>query len=95
MQSFLALFEALGARVNGAGSGAGGKVVLVQAFVEGRWTTVDSLNAGADGRALWRYRFRSTTRRTGYRFRLKVERAGDIWPWPTTTSRSLRVEVSP
>ena len=69
--------------------------MLVQAFVEGRWTTVDSLSAGSDGKALWRYRFRSTTRRTGYRFRVKVERAGDVWPWPTTTSRVLRVEVSP
>ena len=85
----------LRASVSGAGSGASGKVVLVQAFVEGRWTTVDSLSAGANGRALWRYRFRSTTRRTGYRFRVMVERAGDVWPWPTTTSRVLRVEVSP
>jgi hypothetical protein len=85
----------LRASVSGAGSGAGGKVVLVQALVEGRWTTVDSLSANADGRALWRYRFRATTRRISYRFRVKVERAGDVWPWPTTTSRVLRVSVVP
>ena len=83
------------ANVLGAGGGAGGKAVLVQAFVEGRWTTVDSISATARGTASWNYRFRATTRPTAYRFRVRVERAGDVWPWPTTTSAPLKVVVRP
>jgi hypothetical protein len=85
----------LGANIVGAGSGAAGKALLVQALLDGRWTTVDSLTADGAGRARWRYRFRATTRPTVYRFRVKVERAGDVWPWPTTTSSPIRVLVAP
>lgn len=83
------------ASVSGAGRGASGTVALVQAVVGGRWTTVESLALDRRGRATWRYRFRGTTRRAIYRFRVRVENAGDIWPWRTTTSRVLRVGVSP
>ena len=85
----------LGAGVHGAGSGAPGKAMLVQTLVAGRWTTVDSLTMDRAGNARWRYRFRATTRPTVYRFRVKVERAGDVWPWPTTTSPVVRVMVIP
>ncbi len=85
----------LRAAIEGAGGGSSGKVVLVQAVVGGRWATVESLTADADGDAVWRYRFRGTTRRANYRFRVRVERAGDVWPWPTTNSQVLRMEVSP
>ena len=60
------------------GGGAGGKAVLVQAFVDGRWTTVDSISANSRGTASWSYRFRATTRPTKYRFSVRVERAGDV-----------------
>ncbi len=81
--------------VDGAGRGSSGKVALVQAVVGRRWATVDSLTLNSAGRAVWRYRFRGTTRRAVYRFRVRVERAGDVWPWPTTDSRVLRVPVRP
>jgi hypothetical protein len=85
----------LRADITGAGGGAEDKVVLVQAVVGGRWATVQSLTADDEGRAIWRYRFRGTTRPAIYRFRLRVERAGDVWPWPTTNSPVLRVKVRP
>ncbi len=86
----------LDARIVGAGAGApDGRPVLVQAWVGGRWATVDSVEADAAGRARWRYRFRKTTRATLYRFRLRVPRGGADWPWPTTDSRVVGVLVRP
>ena len=86
----------LDARIVGAGAGApDGRPVLVQAWVGGRWATVDSVEADAAGRARWRYRFRNTTRATRYRFRLRVPRGGADWPWPTTDSRVVGVLVRP
>ena len=86
----------LDARLSGAGDGAsGGRPVLVQALVGGRWATVDSVEAQRNGRATWRYRFRSTTRATVYRFRVRVPRGGADWPWPATTSRAVSVRVRP
>ena len=54
-----------------------------------------SLEADRTGRAVWRYRFRTTTRPARYRFRVRVERAGDVWPWPTTDSPVVSVAVAP
>ena len=85
----------LRASIDGAGGGVAGRTVLIQAIVGGRWSTVQSLMADASGDAVWRYRFRGTTRRASYRFRVRVENAGDAWPWPTTTSAVVRVEVAP
>ncbi len=86
----------LDARLVGAGAGApDGRPVLVQAWVGGRWATVDSVEADAAGRARWSYRFRKTTRATRYRFRLRVPRGGADWPWPTTDSRVVGVLVRP
>ena len=86
----------LDGRVRGAGPGAAiGRPVLVQAFVGGRWATVDSVEADALGRARWRYRFRNTTRPTRYRFRMLVPRGGADWPWPATASPPLGVLVRP
>ena len=85
----------LRALIDGAGAGAAGKVVLVQSIVGGEWATVASVQAGRDGTAIWRYRFRGTTRPALYRFRVRVERAGDVWPWPTTNSAPVIVAVAP
>jgi hypothetical protein len=85
----------LRARIGGAGAGTAGKVVLVQSIVGGEWATVASVQAGRDGTAVWRYRFRGTTRPALYRFRVRVERAGDVWPWPTTNSAPVIVAVAP
>lgn len=84
------------ATITGAGQGAAaGRTVLVQALVGDRWATVDSVEAGRDGRASWRYRFRSTTRQITYRFRVRVPRGGADWPWPQTTSADVGVRVRP
>lgn len=85
----------LRAGIDGAGGGSAGKLVLVQAIVGGRWATVESLTADAGGDARWRYRFRGTVRPAIYSFRVRVERSGDVWPWPTTTSDVVRVRVRP
>ena len=85
----------LRALIDGAGAGAAGKVVLVQSIVGGEWATVASVQAGRAGTAVWRYRFRGTTRPALYRFRVRVERAGDVWPWPTTNSAPVIVAVAP
>lgn len=82
-------------------AGAGGdeaaadRTLLVQAKVDGRWATVDSVETGAKGSASWRYKFRATTRPTRYRFRVRVPRGGDDWPWPATSSRAVSVLVKP
>ncbi len=85
----------LRALIGGAGAGTAGKVVLVQSIVGGAWSTVASLQARRDGSAVWRYRFRGTTRPALYRFRVRVERAGDVWPWPTANSAPVIVAVAP
>lgn len=87
----------LEAELAGAGGAdaAADRTLLVQALVDGRWTTVDSVETGAKGSASWRYRFRATTRATRYRFRVRVPRGGDDWPWPATSSRAVSVLVRP
>jgi hypothetical protein len=87
----------LKASIAGAGDdgAAGGRTLLVQALVDGRWATVDSVETGKSGSASWRYRFRATTRATRYRFRVRVPRGGDDWPWRATSSRTVSVLVKP
>ncbi len=87
----------LTALISGAGgSAADGRILLVQAMVRGRWTTVDSIDANRAGHARWRYRFRGTTRPARYHFRVRIPRGGAAdWPWPTTTSREIVISVRP
>jgi len=86
----------LNAAITGAGPGAAdGRVLLVQAMVGGRWTTVDSIESDGAGHARWRYRFHGTTRPARYHFRVRVPRGAADWPWPTTTSDEVVVTVRP
>ena len=86
----------LDAAITGAGgSAADGRILLVQAMVGGRWTTVDSIEAGSAGQARWRYRFHGTTRPARYHFRVRIPRGAADWPWPTTTSDEVVVTVRP
>lgn len=86
----------LRARIDGAGPGAAAeRTVLVQALVGGRWSTVDSIEAGAAGRATWHYRFRRTTRPAEYRFRLRIPAGGEDWPFAATVSSVVKVAVRP
>jgi hypothetical protein len=86
----------LEAAITGAGgSAADGRILLVQALVGGRWTTVDSIEANGAGHARWRYRFHGTTRPARYHFRVRIPRGAADWPWPTTTSDEVVVTVRP
>lgn len=86
----------LNLRILGAGPGAAAlRTVLIQAKVGGRWSTVDSVESRADGKAAWHYRFRRTTRPAIYLFRLRIPAGGEDWPFPTTVSRVLPVAVKP
>lgn len=86
----------LNLQILGAGPGAAAlRTVLVQAKVLGRWSTVDSVEAKANGRAAWHYRFRRTTQPAIYLFRLRIPAGGEDWPFPTTVSRVVPVAVRP
>ncbi|MDO8188464.1 hypothetical protein Q5424_22745 [Conexibacter sp. JD483] len=82
----------IGGRIERAGLAAKGAVVELQAVVRGRWRTVGTVFAAADGRYRWRYRFVNTTRDTIFSFRALV-RSSPGWPWPELRSRSLQVRV--
>jgi hypothetical protein len=66
--------------------------VLVQAKVRGDWRTVDSVEAGEDGRLTWRYAFTNTTRDAVYRFRLVLPRTKGL-PWKRLASDAVEVRV--
>jgi hypothetical protein len=85
----------LRARVEGAGDGAAGKALLVMTTVRGKWTPIGSLKTDARGEAVWRYRFEGTVIPARYRFRVRLEHAGDVWPWRTIDSQIVIVEVRP
>lgn len=71
-----------------------GKLVEVQAHFRGRWRTISAVRARRDGRWRFRYVFRTTGRRTGYRLRARVPvEAG--YPFASGASRPVRVTVLP
>lgn len=74
---------------------AAGRVVVLQANIPGshRWITFRKATTGERGRYRAHYDFRSTTRRTTYRFRAVVpEQAG--YPWVQGHSKPVSVTVS-
>jgi hypothetical protein len=77
-----------------SGPRAAGRVVVLQANVRGsrRWVTFRKATTVAGGRFRAHYRFHSTTRRTGYRFRAVVPRQSD-YPYAEGTSRPASVAV--
>lgn len=80
--------------IRGAGDAADGMTVLVQAVVNGRWSTVDSVEASESGAVSWKYRFRRTVRTARYSFRMVVPSARRL-PWKTTASPRRIVRVVP
>lgn len=81
-------------RISGAGDAVDGMTVLVQAVVDGGWSTVDTVEASASGAVSWKYRFRRTTRAAEYRFRLVVPSVRKL-PWKRTASPRQVVRVVP
>lgn len=80
--------------ISGAGDAVEGMTVLVQAVVDGRWSTVDSVEASESGAVAWKYRFRRTVRTAKYRFRMVVPSVRGL-PWKTTASPRQIVRVVP
>lgn len=78
------------------GPEAGGRVVILQAGTVGskRWITFRRATADASGGFRAGYRFRTTTRRTRYRFRAVVPRQAG-YPWVEGHSEAVEVLVSP
>ncbi len=81
-------------RITGAGDAVDGMTVLIQAVVNGRWSTVDSVEASESGNVSWQYRFRRTTRPAQYRFRMVVPSVRNL-PWKRTASPRQVVRVIP
>lgn len=80
--------------IGGAGDAVEGMTVLVQAVVNGRWSTVDSVEASESGSVAWKYRFRRTVRAAKYRFRMVVPSVRGL-PWKRTVSPRQIVRVVP
>jgi len=80
--------------IAGAGDAVEGMTVLVQAVVDGRWSTVDTVQASESGSVAWDYRFRRTLRAAQYRFRLVVPSVRNL-PWERTASPRQVVRVVP
>jgi hypothetical protein len=74
------------------GPAGGGRVVALQAEVEGRWRTFESVRTRRRGRFVARYRFRETTEPTTYRFRALVRHQAG-YPYARGTSRITTVAV--
>lgn len=80
--------------ISGAGDAVEGMTVLVQAVVNGRWSTVDSVEASESGAVSWEYRFRRTVRTAKYSFRMVVPSVRGL-PWKSTASPRQIVRVVP
>lgn len=80
--------------ISGAGDAVEGMTVLVQAVVNGRWSTVDTVEASESGAVAWKYRFRRTVRTAKYSFRMVVPSVRSL-PWKSTASPRQIVRVVP
>ena len=69
-----------------------GKIVVLQAFDQGRWRTFATTRSGKDGRFSRAYRFTRTSSRRTYRFRARLPREA-AYPYSTGNSRTVRVRV--
>ncbi|HMT05602.1 MAG: hypothetical protein KDB48_09510 [Solirubrobacterales bacterium] len=79
-------------RLSGAGPSADGVPVEIQARVSGKWETIASVRARANGSWSWVYRFRYVKRKAVFSFRAIVRDAPG-WPWPSEVSKIRKVTV--
>ncbi|HEY8584933.1 MAG TPA: hypothetical protein VIL49_18380, partial [Capillimicrobium sp.] len=79
-------------RFEHAGGALDEQPILVQAIVRGRWRTVDSVEADAQGRVEWAYAFTNTTRTALYRFRFVLPAAKRL-PWKRLATDAVEVRV--
>ncbi len=80
--------------ISGAGAAVEGMPVQIQAVVNGKWSTIDVVEASRSGAIRWNYTFRRTLRTSEYRFRLVVRSQRSL-PWKTTASPRQIVRVVP
>lgn len=80
-------------RLNGTAGAAAGAPVEIQVLNGKTWAKVAEVRARRSGSYKWKYRFKRVTRPTLFRFRAIV-RSKPGWPWPSRSSKSLRVLVT-
>lgn len=83
----------LSGRLSGAGAAAKGAPVEIDVRIGKRWRAVDVVETNSRGSYRWNYRFTRVTRSTRFNFRAVVRR-NSSWPWPTETSKRVRVLVA-
>jgi len=79
-------------RISGGGDSVRGADVEIQAIADGRWQTVANATGRANGTFSWKYRFRHVKRDALFSFRALI-RATPGWPWPTVTSKRIKVRI--
>jgi hypothetical protein len=79
--------------LDGAGSAADGAPVEIDARIGGSWRAVGVVEANSRGSYKWHYKFTRVKQPTQFTFRVTV-RHNKVWPWPTETSKSVKVLVA-
>lgn len=80
-------------RLNGTAGAAAGAPVEIQVLNGKKWAKVAVVSASKSGSYRWKYRFKRVTRPTLFRFRAIV-RSKPGWPWPSKSSKGLKVLVT-
>lgn len=83
----------LSGRLTGAGAARSGAPVEIDVKVNGRWRAVGVVETNGTGTYRWKYRFSRVKQPTRFIFRTQV-RSNKAWPWPTRTSRTVKVLVA-
>lgn len=83
----------LSGRLGGAGDAAGGAPIEIDVKIGGTWRAVGVVETSSSGRYRWNYRFSRVTQPTRFTFRAQLRR-NKSWPWPTKTSKRVRVLVA-
>ena len=81
-------------QLKGAGAAAEDAPVEIDAKVAGRWRAVGVIEADRKGNYEWDYRFVRVKVATRFVFRAQVRRDAS-WPWPTVSSKIVKVLVAP
>lgn len=83
----------LSGKLDGAGSAADDTPVEIDALIDKTWRAVGVVEANSRGSYKWRYRFTRVRQPTRFTFRTIVRR-NTTWPWPTETSKRVKVLVA-
>lgn len=81
-------------RLKGAGAAAEDAPIEIDVKVAGKWRAVGVVEADRKGNYEWDYRFVRVKVATRFAFRAQVRRDA-TWPWPTVSSKTVKVLVAP